>query len=78
MILVMEKACALGGGTMESWWELNSYERETPIGILVNPTRIAKKKIKSELKNIVEKMGLQIVEVLNKNRFKLGFSGGNK
>lgn len=71
-IIVMEKRCACGGGSIESWWELVSYERVTPIGVLVNPTLIAKKMGKSEIKKLVEKMGLIVVETISKDRFRLG------
>ena len=71
-IPVMQKRCACGGGSVESWWELVSYERVTPIGVLVNPTLIAEKKRKSDIKKEVERLGLKVVDVLGKDRFRLG------
>lgn len=35
MIYTIEKRFSFGYGEMESWWEARSYERRTPIGVLV-------------------------------------------
>ena len=71
-IPVMQRCCACGGGSVESWWELVSYERVTPIGVFVNPTLIVEKKRKSDIEKEVELLGLKVVDVLCKNRFRLG------
>jgi hypothetical protein len=68
--LVIEKRGAVGGGSLETWWELNQYERVTPIGVYVNPTLI-KKGTKTQLKKLLEKCGICIGQEISRNRFKV-------
>lgn len=68
--LVIEKRGAVGGGSLETWWEINQYERITPIGVYVNPTLI-KKGTKTELKKLLEKSGLCIGEKISRDKYKV-------
>ena len=45
----------------------------TLIGVFVNPTLIVEKKRKSDIEKEVELLGLKVVDVLCKNRFRLGW-----
>ena len=48
MIYTIEKRFSFGYGEMESWWEARSYERRTPIGVLVGGKCLKKSKKKSD------------------------------
>nr|DAV20540.1 MAG TPA: hypothetical protein [Caudoviricetes sp.] len=62
MIYTIERRCAFGYGSMESWYECRSYERRTPIGVLVGGKCLKKSKKKSDCKDYFGKKGLQYEE----------------
>lgn len=55
MIYTIEKRSVFGGGTMESYYEVRSYERRTAIGVLVGGKTLKKAKTKSEAKKLLWK-----------------------
>lgn len=63
MIYTIEKRSCFGYGEMESWWEARSYERRTPIGILVGGKCLKKSKKKSDCCDYFGRKGLQYEEI---------------
>lgn len=48
MIYTLERRCEFGNGSMESHYEARSYERRSPIGVLVGGKILKKCKTASE------------------------------
>lgn len=60
MIYTIEKRCEFGAGTMESHYEVRSYERRSPIGVLVGGKTLKKTKTKSQAMDYCGKKGLSV------------------
>lgn len=63
MIYTIERRSIFGNGTMETHYEVRSYERRTAIGSLVGGKTLKKSKTKSEAKDYCAKKGLLFEEI---------------
>ena len=62
MIYTIEKRSAFGGGTMDSWWEVRSYDCRTAIGVLVGGKCLKGAKKISEARDYCAKRKLSYEE----------------
>ena len=62
MLYTIEKRSAFGGGSIETHYEVRSYERETAIGVLVGGKTLKVAKTKAEAKNYCGRKGIPYEE----------------
>ncbi len=60
MIYTLEKRYEFGGGTMEKHYEVCSYERRTPMGVLVGGKTLKSAKDMKKINTYLRKTGLQV------------------